>query len=707
MAESIFKEWEDKLDELKRLYNDVNTNIADLKKDLYNLNYGAANKPRGKVIHDDHRLVLSAPEIIIGNVNLAGTLNPDGDSVIIIRGTNVSVEGSGAGGRVSTRATVISQTAENPGIDGTGHKVESASSVSTQGCRVTINSCDVQENGAFLDLEEAVKGSVSVKADGKISLSAQKSKKKSSEDVKAKTVSVGTQVASVEQSLGGNLGKFKAKREAFEKLLDEREKIYKGEEELRKDYNDLDELNLRINEKSQELANDFYGYLLEGGQLLELARQKKYFDELSQTLENINDNDFNNKTTGTSIDLNSERISITSIDGDQNMRTNKEAEVKISANSVKIEGVFDKNGSIKESSEFSVNTRKVELSTAGKKGVERDDKEDLKKADFTAEGDVVITSKNITMQAVNSVVDEGIFKENGLTADGTINLRAKNIGLSTVNSKDVEVSKEGKVTKATYTSEGDISILSKNVTMQSIDSKLDGDKKEETALTAGSKFSIRTENFAVSATDKEGKATGKVNINALSTDILSVDTDPKTGKAKDPAQKGSITISGENVVNHGKEKASYTSEKELIVLSKESALFHGEKTAEFKQDDSAHLILTGSNSELSGKKNTFKGETTANVLNSPSITVDNITVSKALKAPNFTDSVMVDTKNTSTSGSNLKGDIQKIVDSLKEKQNVASQTDEKTMEVNATMSSQDPSNSSKEEGLKTEKEGKQ
>ena len=47
----------------------------------------------GKYICDEHRIVLSAPEIIIGHVDKSGDLK--GGSKVIIRGTEVDVEGVG------------------------------------------------------------------------------------------------------------------------------------------------------------------------------------------------------------------------------------------------------------------------------------------------------------------------------------------------------------------------------------------------------------------------------------------------------------------------------------------------------------------------------------------------------------------------------------------------------------------------------------
>lgn len=656
MAESIFSHWEEELNKLKNDYSEAIQELNRLKEELYSLNYSAANKPRGRFIHDDHRLVLSAPEIIIGNVNLAGILNPEGGSTIIIRGNQVSMEGAGEAGKVSTRAAVIQQTAENPGIDGSGHKVEALSSVVTQACCITLDSSSVPQDGAFLSPITAVQGEIKMNADAKIDLSAQKSKEGFRTQIDKKLATVNSGISTAENALKTHINSFKNKRKAIEKLLDEHEKIDKIESALRTDYADLDELNLQIDEKSVDIVGHFYSALSQGGNLIELKRMKKYFTNLKTETDKINEKDFKEKTTGTAITLNSEKIQLSSMDGDNHMRTNKEAEVKIAANTVKIEGAFDDKGLFEKNSVFSVNTRKVELSTAGKKNVQKEDNDNLKAAEFQAEGDVIITSKNITMQSVNSKVNGNAHNQTGLTEKGTINLRAKTINLSTAESKDAEVGKDGLVTKGTYTADGNISLLSKNVSVLCVDSKIDNGKAQETDLPKEGKLNIRAANFSVSATDKDGKSTGKAYINAKAIDILSRDTDPKSGEVKEVAAGSNICMSAENITNYSKKSASYASDETMSVSGKKSAVFQGQDTAEIKQGDKNFLSLSGGNSELSGSKNTLKGDTTINVLKSPSITVDNLTASKAIKAPNITDGIMVDTKNTSTSSSKLKSD---------------------------------------------------
>ena len=97
MADSVFKQWDDKIDSLVNddFKKGVMTAIRQLKEEVYNMKVDNLNQSMGRVIRDDKRIVLSAPEIIIGDVNLGGILNPEGYSKVTIRGYDVSLQGAG------------------------------------------------------------------------------------------------------------------------------------------------------------------------------------------------------------------------------------------------------------------------------------------------------------------------------------------------------------------------------------------------------------------------------------------------------------------------------------------------------------------------------------------------------------------------------------------------------------------------------------
>ena len=646
--DSKYKSWEDQLKALKNAFEKELAEVRAAKAAVFEEKSDKLQKVAGKFIQDDKRIILSAPEIIIGNVNMGGVLNPDGNCNLIIRGNNVFLEGVGDSGQLAMRAPTISQIAEDPGIDGEEHVVCATSKIINQATEITIESNAVPNGGAFLAPDTTQAGSVSIRADKDISIDAVKSKKTLAEKAKKVTdawADAHGRQDSVDQS-NTKFSEFETARKEIDDLLEKREKLKKPDPNaIRTDYRDIDELNIRIDELSLDLATKLYEYSKRVARLAEAERQAKYFKKLQEDLAGISDDDFKKNKTETSVSINSEQINLSTADGDGNMRTNAEAGVNVNANSVRFEGAYTQQGELEETNKLSVNMRNISLTSESRKNPTYEDNK-LVKAEYPSVGSVVIRSKDILLESTDHELADKKYKEKGLTADGSINLRSKTINLSTVNSSDVEVDESGKTTKATYTPEGDIRLLSKKVTVESVSTKLDGGKTEETELTKDGLFSVRAENFAVSSTDKEGKAAGTASINAKDIALRSLDVDPKTGEAKQVAAGGKVEVVGEEAVTYSSSKTIVFSEKSASLLSMDTVSVDGSKLAEVKQD-SALLQLSGGKAVVSSSENTLKGKTIIKVLESPSITVDNLTASKAIKAPNLTDGVMVDVKDTS------------------------------------------------------------
>lgn len=642
---SPYKDWEDKLRALKMAFDKELADIRLAKQELFNEQSDKQQKLPGKLIQDDTRIIISAPEIIIGNVNMGGMLDSGGDSNLIIRGNHVFLEGVGNSGQLSMRAPTISQIAEDPGIDGEEHVVCATSKIINQACEITLESNTVPENGIFLEPDATNSGSISIRADKDIKIDALKSKDTLANKAKIKADECGTYVAN--HDVDADVAVFNNLRTEIDDLLEKRRKLITDDDNaIRTDYRDLDELNIRIDELSLDLAWKLSTYYKNIARLAENKRQNKYFSQLHTKLNNIKD--FDKNPTDTSVSINSEQINMSSVDGDGNRRINEGAGMKFNANNVRFDGMYTDKDELVENNKFSVNMRTFQVTSESKTNKQCDESNQIKRCDYPSVGNVVIRSKDILIENTDYELADKKYKEKGLTADGSINLRSKTINLSTVNSSDMEVDDKGNITKATYKSEGDVNIYSKNVTMKSVDGKRENGKYEEGALTKDSSFIIRAENFAFSATDQEGKASGAVSINAKDITIHSADVDPKSGKIKQIADGGSVTVAGESITFFSTQTYAAYSGHLMELHSNENALLKGDKRIEVVQDNN-FLNLEGGNAELSGSKNKIYGETTVNVLNSPSITVDNLTASKAIKAPNISDGVMIDAKNSSTS----------------------------------------------------------
>lgn len=655
MADRIYEDWEAKL---KSLLDSVEKELAEVraqKEALFSLNTDVESAIQGRLIHDDKRLILSAPEIVIGNVNMGGTLDPAGGCSIIIRGNNVSVEGVGGAGSVALRAPIIRETAENPGIDGNEHVVEGASQIVIQAREVAVDTSDIPEGGAFLDARTVGGGSgIALYADKRMNLSAVSSKKSVTARIEDKLKSLKAAKDALKKEAKDDLDKFKSQSKDLIKINDDRDKLRLiDEDELSVGYHDIDELNVAIDELTPQLASELYRQSETLGRLAEVNRQEKFFTKLKETVGKTSDADFKKKPVQSSLSIQSEHVSITNADGDGNLRTDEGSGLTIRSNNMKVEGVFDDKGSLNKDNRLTVNMKTIDLSTAGRSGVKQEDDGTLSAAKLPAEGDVIITSKNITMQTINAEVADKKYKDTGLVDGGSVTIRSKLIGLSNVNTTDVEADDKGKVTKATYKPEGEILLFSKQVQISGMESKLDGGKVEETALSKGSIFSVRAEKMSLSAADHEGKATGQATINAKQVTVSAMNVDPKTKKFKEVAQGGSIEayaeketlVAKKDLAVHGEETAQFTSTKKLLV--------NGQETTEVKQDSKNLLTLSGGNTDLSGGKVNISGDTTVKALTSPLVSADKLEVKSALKTSNIQDGIFVATKNTSPASSKI------------------------------------------------------
>ena len=142
----IFNDWEKKLSAFEDSVEKKLEDIRQCKEDIQKLKAEVINHmQKGKYIRDDQRLILSAPEVIIGNLDPNGLLYSKAGSVVVVRGTHVSLEGVGEGGQVETRAASIRQTAEDPGIDGLEHVLTSMSQVVSQARNIVIQRDNAKE----------------------------------------------------------------------------------------------------------------------------------------------------------------------------------------------------------------------------------------------------------------------------------------------------------------------------------------------------------------------------------------------------------------------------------------------------------------------------------------------------------------------------------------------------------------------------------
>ncbi len=640
----IFKEWEEKL---KAFEGNVEKDLAEIRKckaEIQDLKVEVVNQlKKGRYVRDDNRLVLSAPEIIIGDVDPSGNLINGSGSTVIVRGTEVGLQGVGPGGALDLRAPSIRQTAEDPGIDGLEHVVGATSEVVSQARNIILQSDDV--DGSFSAPTLPANGSgVRIHADRSIEIGAVATAESREKRLDNLISIYETRKSSLKTLVSSHKESFKGLVKDIEEQLDKKEKIVKDDEEVRSGYLDMYEIDDEIERLSLSLSEEVASYGQALALLAEENRQIKCFKREQEKI--VKGDEFKKNSTGTSVAIASELISLSSVDGEGNYRDNEEAGISMLANDIHMKSV-EKDGKLKAKGKVNIQAKTVEVITAGNNNVEYDSEDGLMKtSEQVAEGDIMLKAKNISLESMDYEIKEKKLQEKALTAEGKISVRAKTVEISTENSANVEVDEAGKLTKANYTAEGDVIVRSKTVTVESTDNDLENGERKEKALTAGGVLSIRAEKMDFFATDTEGKATGSIGINAKAVSVKSMDVD-KESRADNALAAGSTMVLVSEKMFVGAMSKDIKS-KQLQAVSEKVGAF-ADTTLEIQQGDGKALVqLDGGNASIGAGKNAIFGDTTVNGktdikgdLTAPKGSINNLEAKSSFASANITDGIAV------------------------------------------------------------------
>jgi len=627
----IIKDWEKKMSAFESSVEKDLKEIRKCKADIQQMRNEIQREKQGNYfVRDAQRIILSAPEIILGNVDPDGVLYDGAASKIVLRGTDVDLEASGNGGRVETRAASIRQIAEDPGSDGHEHVVGVLSEVVSQARQIVIQSDDA--TGAFSALPSSGGSGVCIHTDSQIEISATQTAESREKQLENRIKELETRKSQLKEQAADHKESFGDLIKEIEELMQKREELVKDDNAIRTKYNEMEEANAELELVTESLGEEARSYSAILAMLSETNRLLKCFkDEKSKIKKG---DDFKKNATGCAVSILGERIGLASVDGEGNLRDTDGSGIAMTANRVSIAAI-EADGKLKEKGQVRIQAKNVEVTTAGTADATYD-KGELTKATYEAEGDFTLKSKNITIESVDYEVADKKRKEKQLTADSKIKLRAKTIEVSTESSANVEVDDEGKLTKANYKAEGDIIVRSKTLTVASTDNDLENDETKEKALTAGGTITIRAEKMDLAATDTEGKATGSVSINAKDVSLKSMDTDKESHDDKALAAGGTMLIVSEtmNVGAKSKEMKS----KKVETMSEEISVA-ADKTLEHSQGDGkASVKLADGKATVEASKTQIgcdtevKGEVKA-----PKATIDKVQVNQSFKSPNITD----------------------------------------------------------------------
>lgn len=513
------KNVEKDLDEIRRYKNEVQQMKIDLIDHL----------EKGRYVRDDQRVIISAPEIIIGNVDKSGTLCGS-HSKIILRGTDICLDGVGTSasgvGSIVSRAASIRQIAIDPGMDGQENVAKGISEIVSQARNITIRS-EKQANDVFPTYGlSGNDGGITLSTDGQINLNATLPCETLKKRLEQEETALTTQTNDLKKEASQAKSEVSSLISQIDKLFDQ-DLMNLDETMTRTNYMDIDELHEEIRNISGTIYSAMTRYFNVLSRLAETNRQLNSIKEQKEAAGQLQSS-FKDQPTDTFISLRSENISLTSTDGDGNLRTNQGAGIGLAGKEISLTSYGNDGALIKESGIY-MGSQDVEINTTNPKIAD-------KSTDLPAEGNVRVISKEIQVEAVDYETKDDKTEEKSLTKEGSFTLRAEKINLNATDT-------EGKAT-------GTITANAKAVEVKAMD--VDKEKRTDKELAAGSSLLLLAEKVYAGARDKKMRsknvqvASDKVGLFGDTTIELQQD-----GKAILQLSGGDTALSGSKTTLYG------------------------------------------------------------------------------------------------------------------------------------------------------------
>lgn len=525
-----FKYWQEALDDFQKNVEKDLDEIRRYKSEVQQMKIDLIDHlEKGRYVRDDQRVIISAPEIIIGNVDKSGTLCGS-NSRIILRGTNISLDGVGAGasgvGSIVSRAASIRQIAVDPGMDGQENVAKGISEIVSQARNVIIRS-EKQANDVFPTYGlSGTDGGITLSTDGQISLNATLPCETLKERLEQEETALTTQTNDLKKEASQAKSEVSSLISQIDKLFDQ-DLMNLDETMTRTNYMDIEELHEEIRNISGTIYTSMTRYFNVLSRLAEANRQLNSIKEQKEAAGQLQSS-FKEKTTDTFISLRSENISLTSTDGDGNLRTNDGAGIGLAGKEISLTSYGNDGALIKDSGIY-MGSQDVEINTANPKIAD-------KNTDLPAEGSVRVVSKAIQVEAVDYETKDDKTEEKSLTKEGSFTLRAEKINLNATDT-------EGKAT-------GTIAANAKTVEVKAMD--VDKEKRTDKELAAGSSLLLLAEKVYAGARDKKTRsksvqvASDKVGLFGDTTVELQQD-----GKAILQLSGGDAALSGSKTTLYG------------------------------------------------------------------------------------------------------------------------------------------------------------
>ena len=636
--DTAFSDWksilQDFKDSVEKDLDEIRTQKAEIQQIKHEIFTRLA---QGQYIHDDHRIVLSAPEIIIGNVDSTGMLWSESGSTITIRGNAVNLEGSGVAGYVKSRATNIAQIAVDPGTDGLEDVVHPGSSVVSQARNIVIQSNDC--DGCFSQSPVGIGCGVKIHADGQMEIDASKSVDVRGTSIANMISALNEEKSGLESDASDRIDEVETITDDLKDILEDMDDLTDSSLDVRSDIGDLLDLQKDYKEIIPKLLPAIEDCVRTISALAEVNRKITCLENEQTALNNEKDS-FTDNTTDASLSLIGEQISLTSMDGDGNIRTNAEAAVNIQTGKLSI-NTTKADGTLIDDSYVSIHTGDVSISTVVPTYTEG--AENPGDGDYATGGSFRVSSKEVSFTAVDYNMADGEYTESNLTADGKFYVRMQDMDLQATDTEGNSTGSFNLVAdKMKMTAADKDGNQTGSIDMKALDVFLSSKDKDGSATGA---MTLTAKDVSLLSIDKDYKALGQVVVNGKDVHVKAMELDDK-GQDSSLTSGGNMVLVADNMYI-GRTKSDSQSST-LLVSSDKTAIF-GKTTAEMQQGDAKAVVqLNGGNVALSGSKAEFYGDNTINGksdfkadVTMKKATADNIEAKTSFKSKNISDGIAV------------------------------------------------------------------
>ena len=372
----------------------------------------------GLYLRDDKRIIISAPEIIIGNVYPDGTLmdSPDECTKVTVRTGCLHNESKR---EIINKSPSIEHYCVSPGIDGNESRVTSLSSFLVHSESITLQSEKSEGTLAENALALATRGSIKILADENITMAAQPPMTNRKDTIDDQIRQRNEEKERLEHTVLPSMDKLKANLQSYDAAMDEKKQ--------NKYIRDCADFQRVCRTKRDALGKDLVIFQNTVSKLAAIEYEIKHLNEQKKRIEQ----DMNRGYTPSSIEIKSGSTSIRAIDADQKMCTYQGSGVSVISKFTNFKALDDEGGII-DGSLFNVNTQKIKLNTNNtKKGANPG------ALDIPAEGSINLCSKEIEMKSVDyeRKDENAAITIKSLTKGSCIKMLTENVTMQTNDEK--------------------------------------------------------------------------------------------------------------------------------------------------------------------------------------------------------------------------------------------------------------------------------